>query len=76
MNKIIFKFGWPGALIILVGSLSLGIYAIVTQSFVEKETQKIIVSAEEEISKNISEKQTVDNKSNENNQLDDTEYQA
>ena len=49
MNKIIFKLGWPGALIILMGSLSLGIYAIVNQSFVEKEIQKTIVVAEEEI---------------------------
>ena len=46
MNKIIFKLGWPGALIILMGSLSLGIYAIVNQSFVEKETQQTIVAAE------------------------------
>ena len=50
MNKIIFKLGWPGALIILIVSLSLGIYAIVNQSFVEKETQKTTVVAEEEIS--------------------------
>ena len=70
MNKIIFKLGWPGALIVLVGSLSLGIYAIVNQSFVEKEIQKNIVSAEEEISKSISEEQKVDNNSNKDNQPD------
>ena len=70
MNKIIFKLGWPGALIILIGSLSLGIYAIVNQSFVEKETQKTIVAAEEEISKNISEEQKVDTNLNEENQPD------
>ncbi len=70
MNKIIFKLGWPGALIVLVGSLSLGIYAIVNQSFVEKEIQNNIVSAEEEISKSISEEQKVDNNSNKDNQPD------
>ena len=70
MNKIIFKLGWPGALIILIGSLSLGIYAIVNQSFVEKEIQKTIVAADEEISKSISEEQKVDNNSNKDNQPD------
>ena len=70
MNKIIFKLGWPGALIILMGSLSLGIYAIVNQSFVEKEIQKTIVVADEEISKSISEEQKVDNNSNKDNQSD------
>ena len=70
MNKIIFKLGWPGALIILMGSLSLGIYAIVNQSFVEKETQKTIVVAEEEISKSISEEQKVDTNLNKDNQPD------
>ena len=70
MNKIIFKLGWPGALIILIGSLSLGIYAIVNQSFVEKETQKTIVTADEEISKSISEEQKVDTNLNKDNQPD------
>ena len=70
MNKIIFKLGWPGALIILMGSLSLGIYAIVNQSFVEKETQKTIVVAEEEISKSISEEQKDDTNLNKDNQPD------
>ena len=70
MNKIIFKLGWPGALIILIGSLSLGIYAIVNQSFVEKETQKTIVIADEEISKSISEEQKVDTNLNKDNQSD------
>ena len=70
MNKIIFKLGWPGALIILIGSLSLGIYAIVNQSFVEKETQKTIVAAEGEISKSISEEQKVDTNLNKDNQPD------
>ena len=70
MNKIIFKLGWPGALIILMGSLSLGIYAIVNQSFVEKETQKTIVAAEGEISKSISEEQKIDNNLNKDNQPD------
>ena len=70
MNKIIFKLGWPGALIILMGSLSLGIYAIVNQSFVEKETQKTIVVAEEEISKSISEEQKDDINLNKDNQSD------
>ena len=70
MNKIIFKLGWPGALIILMGSLSLGIYAIVNQSFVEKETQKTIVAAEGEISKSISEEQEIDNNLNKDNQPD------
>ena len=70
MNKIIFKLGWPGALIILMGSLSLGIYAIVNQSFVEKETQKTIVVTEEELSKNISEEQKDDTNLNKDNQSD------
>ena len=70
MNKIIFKLGWPGALIILMGSLSLGIYAIVNQSFVEKETQKTIVAAEGEISKSISEEQKDDTNLNKDNQPD------
>ena len=70
MNKIIFKLGWPSALIILMGSLSLGIYAIVNQSFVEKETQKTIVVAEEEISKSTSEEQKVDTNLNKGNQSD------
>ena len=70
MNKIIFKLGWPGALIILMGSLSLGIYAIVNQSFVEKETQKTIVVAEEEISKSISEELKDDTNLNKDNQFD------
>ena len=70
MNKIIFKLGWPGALIILIGSLSLGIYAIVNQSFVEKETQKTIVAAEGEISKSISEEQKDDTNLNKDNQFD------
>ncbi len=70
MNKIIFKLGWPGALIVLVGAISLGIYAIVNQSFVEKETQKIAVSAEDETPKSISEEQKVDNNSNKDNQPD------
>ena len=70
MNKIIFKLGWPGALIILMGSLALGIYAIVNQSFVEKETQKTIVVAEEEISKSISEEQKDDINLNKDNQSD------
>ena len=70
MNKIIFKLGWPGALIILMGSLSLGIYAIVNQSFVEKETQKTIVAAEGEISRSISEEQKDDTNLNKDNQSD------
>ena len=70
MNKIIFKLGWPGALIILMGLLSLGIYAIVNQSFVEKETQKSIVTAEGEISKSISEEQKLDTNLNKDNQPD------
>ena len=70
MNKIIFKLGWPGALIILMGSLSLGIYAIVNQSFVEKETQKTIVVTEEELSKSISEEQKDDTNLNKDNQSD------
>ena len=70
MNKIIFKLGWPGALIILMGSLSLGIYAIVNQSFVEKETQNNNVVAEEEISKSISEEQKDDTNLNKDNQSD------
>ena len=53
-----------------MGSLSLGIYAIVNQSFVEKETQKTIVVAEEEISKSISEELKDDTNLNKDNQSD------
>ena len=53
-----------------MGSLSLGIYAIVNQSFVEKETQKTIVVTEEELSKSISEEQKDDTNLNKDNQSD------
>ena len=43
MNKLILKLGWPGALLLLVGALSLGVYAIINQSILDKEITEDIV---------------------------------
>ena len=43
MNKLILKLGWPGALIFLVGAISLGVYTIINQSISDdgkKETKE------------------------------------
>ena len=37
MNKIFMKLGWPGALVLLVGFLSLAIYIVVNRAIVENE---------------------------------------
>ena len=42
MNKLILKLGWPGALLLLVGTLSFGVYAIINKSISEEEKKEII----------------------------------
>ena len=41
MNKLILKLGWPGALLLLVGALSFGVYAIINQSISDVEKKEI-----------------------------------
>ena len=41
MNKVILKLGWPGALLLLVGALSLGVYIIINQSILDEEKKEI-----------------------------------
>ena len=41
MNKLILKLGWPGALLLLVGALSLGVYTIINQSILDEEKKEI-----------------------------------
>ena len=41
MNKVILKLGWPGALLLLVGALSLGVYTIMNQSILDQEKKEI-----------------------------------
>ncbi len=50
MNKIILKIGWPGALLLLVAVISIGIYAIVNQSIKEDELTKVEVETKKVIS--------------------------
>ena len=52
MNKLILKLGWPGALLLLVGGLSLGVYTIINQSILDEEKTEDIV---EIVPKNITE---------------------
>ena len=40
MNKLILKLGWPGALLLLVGALSLGVYTIVNQSILDEQKKE------------------------------------
>ena len=49
MNKIILKIGWPGALLLLVGALSIGIYAIINQSIKEDELTEVEVETKKAI---------------------------
>ena len=41
MNKLILKLGWPGALLLLVGALSFGVYVIINQSISDVEKKEI-----------------------------------
>ena len=55
MNKLILKLGWPGALLLLVGALSLGVYTIINQSILDEEKKEITEDIVEIVPKNISE---------------------
>jgi len=55
MNKLILKLGWPGALLLLVGALSLGVYTIVNQSILDEEKKEITEDIVEIVPKNITE---------------------
>ena len=55
MNKLILKLGWPGALLLLVGALSLGVYTIVNQSILDEEKKEITTDIVEIVPKNITE---------------------
>ena len=55
MNKLISKLGWPGALLLLVGALSLGLYAIINQSILDEEKKEITEDIVEIVPKNITE---------------------
>ena len=55
MNKLILKLGWPGALLLLVGTLSLGVYAIINQSILDEEKKEITEDIVEIVPKNITE---------------------
>ena len=41
MKKLILILGWPGALLLLVGALSLGVYTIMNQSILDQEKKEI-----------------------------------
>ena len=55
MNKLILKLGWPGALLLLVGALSLGVYTIINQSILDEEKKEITEDIIEIVPKNITE---------------------
>ena len=55
MNKLISKLGWPGALLLLVGALSLGVYTIINQSILDEEKKEITEDIVEIVPKNITE---------------------
>ncbi len=55
MNKLISKLGWPGALLLLVGALSLGVYIIINQSILDEEKKEITEDTIEIVPKNITE---------------------
>ncbi len=55
MNKVILKLGWPGALLLLVGALSLGVYTIINQSILDEEKKEITEDIVEIVPKNITE---------------------
>ena len=55
MNKLIFKLGWPWALLLLVSALSLGVYTIINQSILDEEKKEITEDIVEIVPKNITE---------------------
>ena len=55
MNKLILKLGWPGALLLLIGALFLGVYTIINQSILDEEKQEITEDIVEIVPKNITE---------------------
>ena len=55
MKKLILKLGWPGALLLLVGALCLGVYAIINQSILDEEKIEITEDIVENVPKNITE---------------------
>ena len=55
MNKLILRLGWPGALLLLVGALSLGVYIIINQSILDEEKKEITEDIVEIVPKNITE---------------------
>ena len=55
MNKLILKLGWPGASLLLVGALSLGVYIIINQSILDEEKKVIAEDNVEIVPKNITE---------------------
>ena len=55
MKKLILILGWPGALLLLVGALSLGVYTIMNQSILDQEKKEIAEDIVESIPKNITE---------------------
>ena len=55
MNKLILKLGWPGALLLLVGALSLGVYTIINQSILDEDKKEITENIVEIVPKNITE---------------------
>ena len=55
MNKLILKLGWPGALLLLVGALSLGVYTIINQSILDEEKKEITEDIVEIVPKNVTE---------------------
>ena len=55
MNKLILKLGWPGALLLLIGALFLGVYTIINQSILDEEKKEITEDIVELVPKNITE---------------------
>ena len=55
MNKLILKLGWPGALLLLIGALFLGVYTIINQSILDEEKKEITEDIVEIVPKNVSE---------------------
>jgi len=55
MKKLILKLGWPGALLLLIGSLFLGVYTIINQSILDEEKKEITEDIVELVPKNITE---------------------
>ena len=55
MNKLILKLGWPGALLLLICALSIGVYTIINQSILDEEKKEITEDIVEIVPKNITE---------------------